>query len=116
MGHLDLTSSWAGYSALAVFIVAYALVVLEEFTHLRKSKPVVFAAGLIWAIIGLEYLLSGQSAHLDEAGTRAVEALVDRYRGEHEAPIIWVAHDGGQLARVASRRLHLEGGRLEQPA
>jgi NhaD family Na+/H+ antiporter len=67
MGHLDLTSSWAGYSALAVFIVAYALVVLEEFTHLRKSKPVVFAAGLIWAIIGLEYLLSGQSAHLDEA-------------------------------------------------
>jgi len=29
--------------------------VVEEFTHLRKSKPVMLAAGLIWAIIAYQY-------------------------------------------------------------
>ena len=27
----------------------------EEFTHLRKSKPVMLAAGVIWAIIAYRY-------------------------------------------------------------
>jgi Na+/H+ antiporter NhaD/arsenite permease-like protein len=48
-----------------VFVAAYALVVTEEFTHLRKSKPVVLAAGIIWAIIGVQYVLAGQQAHLN---------------------------------------------------
>ncbi len=43
----DLVHSSVGYIALAVFVLAYALVVAEEFTHLRKSKPVIIAAGLI---------------------------------------------------------------------
>ena len=40
-GHalLDLTTSSVGYLALGVFILAYALVMAEEYTHLRKSKP-----------------------------------------------------------------------------
>lgn len=67
MDGLDLTGSWAGYSALAVFIAAYAFVVLEEFTHLRKSKPVMLAAGIIWAIIGLQQVFSGQQAQLGDA-------------------------------------------------
>ena len=67
MGSMDLTGNWAGYLALAVFIVAYALVVTDEFTHLRKSKPVVLAAGLIWAIIGVRYHGAGQHAALDLA-------------------------------------------------
>lgn len=36
-----------------LFAVAYLLVVLEEFTHMRKSKPVMLAAGLIWLLIAL---------------------------------------------------------------
>lgn len=48
-----------------VFIIAYAVVVSEEFHHLRKSKPVMFAAGLIWAIIGIECTLSGNPADLN---------------------------------------------------
>ena len=47
---LDLTYHWAGFSALVVFVIAYAFVMAEEFTHLRKSKPVVLAAGLIWGL------------------------------------------------------------------
>jgi NhaD family Na+/H+ antiporter len=31
----------------------------EEVTHMRKSKPVMFAAGVIWGIIGLIYAMNG---------------------------------------------------------
>ena len=34
----------------------------EEFTHLRKSKPVILAAGAIWAIIAIAY---GGSSHVE---------------------------------------------------
>ncbi|MBA3312892.1 MAG: sodium:proton antiporter NhaD [Planctomycetaceae bacterium] len=36
-----------------LFAVAYLLVVLEEVTHMRKSKPVILAAGLIWTLIAI---------------------------------------------------------------
>jgi NhaD family Na+/H+ antiporter len=49
-------------TALGIFVVSYSLVISEEFTHLRKSKPVVLAAGLIWAIIGVEYVMTGHQA------------------------------------------------------
>mgnify|MGYP000973505602 CR=1 FL=1 len=50
-----LTSHWVGYASISVFIVAYALVMSEEYTHLRKSKPVMLAAGIIWAMIAIAY-------------------------------------------------------------
>ncbi len=51
----SLTYHWVGYTALGIFIFAYILVVTEEFTGLRKSKPVILAAGLIWALIAWAY-------------------------------------------------------------
>ncbi len=55
-GHsLDLTSHPVGYIALLIFIVAYLLVMAEEYTHMRKSKPVLLAAGLIWIGIAWVY-------------------------------------------------------------
>ena len=57
---LDLTTHWAGYLSLAIFVAAYVLVILEETTRMRKSKPVMMAAGLIWALIGIAYLRAGQ--------------------------------------------------------
>jgi Na+/H+ antiporter NhaD/arsenite permease-like protein len=48
--NLGLTNHWAGFLAIGIFVAAYALVVLEEFTHLRKSKPVMLGAALIWGI------------------------------------------------------------------
>ncbi len=53
--NMDLTAHWVGFTAIAIFVAAYLLVMAEEFTHLRKSKPVILAAGLIWAIIAFEY-------------------------------------------------------------
>jgi NhaD family Na+/H+ antiporter len=58
---LDLTANWAGYSSLAIFVIAYLLVMGEEFTHMRKSKPVILAAGIIWGMIGLIYANNGMS-------------------------------------------------------
>jgi len=52
---LDLTGHFVGYFALVVFIIAYLFVMLEEFTHMRKSKPVLLAAGVIWAGIAWVY-------------------------------------------------------------
>lgn len=40
-------------TALAVFFFSYLAVLFEEKTHLRKSKPVMLGAGLIWVCIGL---------------------------------------------------------------
>jgi Na+/H+ antiporter NhaD/arsenite permease-like protein len=48
-----LTNHWAGYASLAVFGFAYLLVISEETIHLRKSKPVMIAAGIIWALVAL---------------------------------------------------------------
>ncbi len=52
---IDLTSHWIGYAAIAIFVLAYSLVILEEQLHLRKSKPVLLAAGLIWILIAWYY-------------------------------------------------------------
>lgn len=56
---LNLTTHWAGYVALVVFVIAYAFVMAEEVTHMRKSKPVMLAAGIIWGLIGLIYAMNG---------------------------------------------------------
>jgi hypothetical protein len=53
--HLDLTNHIVGISALVIFILAYGLVMAEEFIRLRKSKPVLLAAGIIWAMIAIVY-------------------------------------------------------------
>jgi Na+/H+ antiporter NhaD/arsenite permease-like protein len=58
---LDLTRSWAGYLALVLFTVAYILAMTEEVTDLRKSKPMVFAASVIWVFIASVYANDGMS-------------------------------------------------------
>lgn len=56
---LDLTDSWVGITALIIFGLAYVVVIFEEQIHIRKSKPVLLAAGLIWVIIGIAYSSAG---------------------------------------------------------
>jgi Na+/H+ antiporter NhaD/arsenite permease-like protein len=60
MADLNLTTHWAGIASLALFMGAYVLVVLEEVTHMRKSAPMMVAAGLIWALIGVALALQGE--------------------------------------------------------
>ena len=75
METLDLTAHWAGYLSILAFVSAYVLVIFEEATHMRKSKPVMLAAGLIWAFIGIAYAQAGMSA---AAHAHAVE-IIEEY-------------------------------------
>jgi NhaD family Na+/H+ antiporter len=64
---LQLTRHWVGFASIAVFVIAYAFVMAEEFTHLRKSKPVILAAGIIWGMIALVYTGHGDGAAVEHA-------------------------------------------------
>jgi NhaD family Na+/H+ antiporter len=58
-GELDLTISPVGIISLVIFVLAYVLVMAEEKLHLRKSKPVLVAAGIIWALVAWRYMQDG---------------------------------------------------------
>ena len=58
---LSFTEHWIGYVAVAVFLAAYVLVIVEENLHLRKSKPVMVAAGAIWILTAIAYASQHQS-------------------------------------------------------
>jgi NhaD family Na+/H+ antiporter len=71
---MDLTGHWAGIAALIVFVTAYLLVIAEEYTNLRKSKPVMLGAGIIWVLIALQYT-TGDDIHAP--GEAVTEFLVE---------------------------------------
>jgi NhaD family Na+/H+ antiporter len=75
MHELNLTQSWFGYAALAIFVISYLLVIFEEGLALRKSKPVLMAAGLIWALIGFAYTAAG----IPEIAKKAAEHTIYEY-------------------------------------
>ena len=58
---MDLLNHPVGIISIVLFIIAYAFVMTEEVTHLRKSKPVLFAAGIIWAMIAWVGVQTGDS-------------------------------------------------------
>lgn len=64
---LPLTSTWVGFIALGIFFIAYLLVIFEEQLHLRKSKPVLLAAGLIWILIAFTYKTHGFTSQVEVA-------------------------------------------------
>jgi PAS domain S-box-containing protein len=64
---VDLTRTVYGYLGIIVFILAYSLVPLENNIHLRKSKPVLFAAGVIWVLLAIAYVKLGDTHTAHEA-------------------------------------------------
>jgi Na+/H+ antiporter NhaD/arsenite permease-like protein len=73
MMEMDLTGHWAGVLSLLIFVVAYVMVIFEEATHMRKSKPVMLAAGLIWALIGIAFAMAGESELAHEHAIQIIE-------------------------------------------
>ena len=65
----DFTGHWVGILCVIIFVFAYSLVIAEEAIHLRKSKPVMVAAGLIWALVAVMYTSIGDN-HTAEAAVR----------------------------------------------
>ncbi len=60
-----MTSAWVGFFCLAIFVIAYTLVIFEERIHLRKSKPVIVAGCLMWMLIGI-YEAQHGGGHAEE--------------------------------------------------
>jgi len=58
---MDLTATSYGIIGLLLFLAAYLLVICEEKLHLRKSKPVLLAAGAIWVLVALGYATQGDT-------------------------------------------------------
>jgi Na+/H+ antiporter NhaD/arsenite permease-like protein len=44
---------WTAWLGLAAFGIAYFLVIVEDPTHLRKSVPMILAAGLLWMLASI---------------------------------------------------------------
>lgn len=83
VSHLDMTSSTLGFVALIVFIIGYGLVIAEEFIHLRKSKPVLLAAGLIWILVAV-------LAKSKEHGKELVEHALNHNLLEYSALLLFL--------------------------
>ena len=67
---LDLTHSWAGYVSLIVIVLAYIAAMLEDVTFLRKSKPMLLGASLVWLAILVAYRQQGGDMQLAVSGFR----------------------------------------------
>jgi Na+/H+ antiporter NhaD/arsenite permease-like protein len=64
---MDFTNHWVGFICLGIFFAAYSLVIAEEAIHLRKSKPVIVAAGIIWMIVAFVYAQHGDTHTAEQA-------------------------------------------------
>jgi Na+/H+ antiporter NhaD/arsenite permease-like protein len=76
---LDLTQHWVGYAALVIFFVAYLLAMIEEVTELKKSKPMVFAASVIWILIAAVYVNHGMSERAGLVFRSSLEAYAELF-------------------------------------
>jgi len=66
-GSLEFTGHWVGFVSLVIFVLAYLLVIGEEALHLRKSKPVIVAAGVIWALVAFVFAQHGDITTAEHA-------------------------------------------------
>ncbi len=58
---VNLTGTWLGILALVIFFAAYVLIIAEETIRLRKSKPIMVAAGFIWLLVGIAFVQQGDA-------------------------------------------------------
>lgn len=49
----QIVPHWSAWLALILFGIGYLFVVLEERTHLRKSIPMIMAAGILWILVAV---------------------------------------------------------------
>ncbi len=111
----NFTAHWAGWLAVAIFVTAYALVIAEEPLHLRKSKPTMVAAGLIWLIVALVYSLHGDTHTAEQAVKHNLEEFGELFlfllaamtyintmdeRGVFDALRVWLVSRGFSLRAI----------------
>jgi len=68
----NFTGTVWGILAVVGFLVSYYFVIVEEKTHLKKSIPVIIAAGFIWTMTALAYMAVGDAASAEEGFSHAL--------------------------------------------
>jgi len=111
----NLTTHWASWLAVAIFVIAYAFVIGEEALHLRKSKPTIVAAGLIWTIVALLYAAQGDTHTAELAVKHNLEEFGELFlfllaamtyintmdeRGVFDALRVWLVTRGFSLRAI----------------
>lgn len=76
---INLTRTWVGCLILVLFTVAYLLAMMEEVTELRKSKPMVFAASLIWVLIAAVYANNDMTEQAGLAFRSSLESYAELF-------------------------------------
>lgn len=72
---LGATGTESGIYCLFLFVIAYGFVMTEEFTKLRKSKPVILVAGIIWAHVA--YLANEMGVPTEQTHAALMHNLVE---------------------------------------
>ncbi|QFR49876.1 sodium:proton antiporter [Sulfurimonas lithotrophica] len=60
----DLTFTWVGIAALAIFIIGYYFVAMEEHYHIDKAKPALLIGTFMFMLIALYYSINGLDMNL----------------------------------------------------
>jgi Na+/H+ antiporter NhaD/arsenite permease-like protein len=112
---MDLTGHWAGILSLVIFVAAYSLVIGEEVIHLRKSKPVIVAAGLIWVLVAVASIQAGDIHRADLAIRHDLLEFVELFlfllaamtfintmeeRGVFDVLRVWLVSQGFSLRKI----------------
>lgn len=82
-GNLHMITHPLAITAVAMFVIAYGFVIAEEFIHMRKSKPVILGAGVIWVLVAIV-------AREVEGGSAMVEEAVDHNVNEYAALFLFL--------------------------
>ncbi len=96
---------------------ALARVGLDALAHrngraLSGGQQQRLALARAWALQPAVWLLDEPTASLDPHAKREVEALMASVASEPGATLVFSSHNLGQVKRLATRVLYLEGGRL----
>ena len=59
MVHPDITMTWVGFLALAIFIVGYFFIAMEEQYHIDKAKPALLIGTFMFMIVAFYYAING---------------------------------------------------------
>lgn len=76
---LNLTLHWVGYASIIIFALAYVLAMIEEVIELNKSKPMVMAASIIWALIAGIYVFNDSSELAGHTFRAALEGYAELF-------------------------------------
>lgn len=63
-GDADITMTWVGIASLAIFVIGYYFVAMEEKYHIDKAKPALFMGTFIFILIALYYTINNMDMDL----------------------------------------------------